>query len=73
MAEMQAQFFFLLTQARMPLPASRGTYRRRSGRKDAHTVEYAAYVTQLARDMGTEPGALEVVLLHGWIVAFTYL
>lgn len=74
MAEMQAQFFFLLTQGKMAPPTSPEHYHLLHSQQSRiqYGVDYSAYMSQLARDMGSAPGLLELWWKHGWFITFIY-
>lgn len=74
MSEMQAQFFFLLTTGKIPVPATDEHYHllhAKEGRIQ-YGVDFSSYMSQLARDMGSAPSLWSLVTQHGWFVTFVY-
>ncbi|KAL1413337.1 hypothetical protein Q8F55_001096 [Vanrija albida] len=74
MAEMQAQFFFLVTQGKIAPPTSPENYHLLHSEQSRiqYGVDYSAYMSQLARDMGSAPGLLELWWKHGWFITLIY-
>ena len=74
MAEMQAQFFTLLSAGRIPVPTTPENYHllhSPTGRIQ-YGVDYSTYMSTLARDMGSAPSLGELWKEYGWLVTFVY-
>lgn len=74
MAEMQAQFFFLLSQGKIQVPTSPEHYHLLHG-PDAriqYGVDYSGYMSTLAKDMGSAPGLFELWREYGTFVTLVY-
>lgn len=74
MAEMQAQFFLLLTTGQIKLPSTPENYHllhSPTGRIQ-YGVDYSTYMATLAKDMGSAPSLRELVWKHGLFVTFIY-
>jgi hypothetical protein len=72
-AEMQAMFFFLLAQDRMPLPEAPRPLIRLPLQLPLRSRRAESYLAQLATDMGTEPSALQLLAEYGWRHTAVYL
>lgn len=74
MAEMQTQFFFLLSQGKIPAPTSAEHYHllHAKGGRIQYGVDYSSYMSQLARDMGSAPSLWELWREYGSFVTFVY-
>jgi hypothetical protein len=74
MAEMQAQFFLLLSQTRIPKPTTTETYHllHSPGGRIQYGVDYSTYMATLARDMGSSPGLRQLWKEYGWFITFIY-
>ncbi len=74
MAEMQAQFFLLLTTGRIQPPKTPENYHllhSPQGRIQ-YGVDYSTYMATLAKDMGSAPSIKDLLWQHGLFVAFIY-
>lgn len=74
MAEMQAQFFFLLSQGKVGVPTSAEHYHllHGPGARIQYGVDYSGYMATLARDMGAAPGLLQLWREYGTFVTLVY-
>lgn len=74
MAEMQAQFFFLLSLGKIQVPTSEEHYHLLHGpnARIQYGVDYSGYMSTLARDMGSAPGLLELWREYGTFVTLVY-
>ena len=74
MAEMQAQFFLLLTKGQIAIPTSPETYHllHTPTSRIQYGVDYSTYMAQLARDMGSAPSLWQLISEHGWFITFVY-
>lgn len=74
MAEMQVQLWLQLAQHKVPIPTSPETYHllhSPTGRIQ-YGVDYSTYQAQLARDMGSAPGLVDLWWQHGTFVTLIY-
>lgn len=71
-SEMAAQWWTLILAGRMRPPTKPGHYRLLSApdARIGYGVDYSAYVSQLARDAGMDPGLWDLFVQHGpWVLA----
>ncbi|EIW68505.1 hypothetical protein TREMEDRAFT_69401 [Tremella mesenterica DSM 1558] len=74
MAEMQIQLFILLTQGKLPILRGQENYHllHSSESRIQYGVDYSAYMSTLAKDIGSAPGLFELWREHGWFITFVY-
>jgi dimethylaniline monooxygenase (N-oxide forming) len=71
---MEARLWCSVICGEVPAPTSEAYYKllQPKGARITHGVDYSSYVSQLARDVGSQPGLLDLWRTHGFDILLIY-